>query len=221
MLAAAGSIRGASRAPRVMVAHTSKARIARRPRVHLAVQLRLWLRKRGARIARSSRLLSSGAGRTPRPALPAKGRRELAARARCGGGVRAAQSALRLGAGPAAEPRTLGSLACQRPSVSPGSSSPPSRPPRQHEAPDLAGRLGRNRGEIRWPPTGRSGDRRWGLSVAAHGEIPMAAVTLLKDACGVADGPVGGDYAARLLDRSRNLRSLRPNVIRPAWVRDA
>jgi hypothetical protein len=32
-------------------------------------------------------------------------------------------------------------------------------------------------GEIRWPPMGSSGGRQRGDSVAAYGEIPMAAVT--------------------------------------------
>jgi hypothetical protein len=32
-------------------------------------------------------------------------------------------------------------------------------------------------GEIRWSPMGRSDGHPWGLSMAAYGEIPMAAVT--------------------------------------------
>ena len=44
------------------------------------------------------------------------------------------------------------------------------------KAPDVAGRLGRNRGEIRWPPMGRSNGHQRGDPVAAYGEISMAAV---------------------------------------------
>jgi hypothetical protein len=35
-----------------------------------------------------------------------------------------------------------------------------------------------NRGEKRWPPTGRNPGRQWGVSVAASGEVLMAAVSL-------------------------------------------
>src|SRR5436305_15223399 len=47
-----------------------------------------------------------------------------------------------------------------------------------NEAPGATGRSGQNgrRGEIRWPPMGRSDGHPWGVSMAAYGEIPMAAV---------------------------------------------
>jgi hypothetical protein len=48
----------------------------------------------------------------------------------------------------------------------------------EHEARGATGRSGQDRrGEIRWPPMGRSGGRQWGVSMAAYGEIPMAAVS--------------------------------------------
>src|SRR5947199_6552690 len=49
-----------------------------------------------------------------------------------------------------------------------------------NEAPGATGRSGQNgrRGEIRWPPMGRSSGHQWGVSMAAYGEIPMAAVIL-------------------------------------------
>jgi len=40
----------------------------------------------------------------------------------------------------------------------------------------ITDRSGQKRGEKRWPPMGRSGGHQWGLSMAASGEIPMAAV---------------------------------------------
>ena len=47
-----------------------------------------------------------------------------------------------------------------------------------NEARGATGRSGQNgrRGEIRWPPMGRSDGHQWGLSMAAYGEILMAAV---------------------------------------------
>jgi hypothetical protein len=45
------------------------------------------------------------------------------------------------------------------------------------KAPRATDRSGRNHGEIRWPPMGRSNGRHWGLLITAYGEIPMAAVS--------------------------------------------
>ncbi len=44
-----------------------------------------------------------------------------------------------------------------------------------------------NRGEKTWPPTGRNPGRQWGISVAARGEVLMAAVTGQRSI--VATGP--------------------------------
>ena len=54
---------------------------------------------------------------------------------------------------------------------------PPPRARRQQDAAVSTGQSGHDRGEIRWPRAGRSGDRQWGEPMAAYGEIPMAAVT--------------------------------------------
>src|SRR5450755_2185796 len=47
------------------------------------------------------------------------------------------------------------------------------------EAQGATSRSGQNgrRGEIRWPPMGRSGGHHWGVSMAAYGEVLMAAVS--------------------------------------------
>jgi len=55
--------------------------------------------------------------------------------------------------------------------------NPASRPRLDNEPDWITDRSGQKRGEIPWPPMGRSGGHQWGLSMAAVGEIPMAAVT--------------------------------------------
>jgi hypothetical protein len=71
--------------------------------------------------------------------------------------------------------------ACPSDRTLPGSPSLPphfsSRPPPTPWTRRTTGRSGQDRGESRWPPVGRTGDRRWGLSMAAYGEISMAAVS--------------------------------------------
>jgi hypothetical protein len=48
----------------------------------------------------------------------------------------------------------------------------------ENQATGATDRSGQNgRGEIQWPPMGRSGGHQWGLSTAAYGENLMAAVT--------------------------------------------
>jgi hypothetical protein len=60
--------------------------------------------------------------------------------------------------------------------TSSGFFKPASRRASTTQGAPATGRSGRNGGEIRWPPTRRSGDRRWGLLRADYREIPMAAV---------------------------------------------
>ena len=58
---------------------------------------------------------------------------------------------------------------------------PPTR--RQQDAAVSSDRSGHDRGEIRSPRAGRSGDRQWGEPMAAYGEIPMAAVHIVRPLC--------------------------------------